>query len=108
MGRAAPRGSLALAAGDSRMKAEERKHLETNSLIETVTTLVEKGKHGLSRNAWMVIGVVSLAVVLFFVWRGFSSWSQTRDAERWVSWDRMAEAEGLDKASQTLVEEAKA
>lgn len=85
------------------MKAEERKELETNTLV----TLLEKGAEGLKKGppktTYYIIGGILVVVVLFFVWQYFSRQAWDRDAERWLSWQNVATPQEINR----LVDEAR-
>src|SRR5262245_33996421 len=70
------------------MKAEERKELQTNSLIRFVGRVRQslKGgfKGGTSRRTKVVWGIVLLAAVVFIIWRIVASVSASRNSHRWV------------------------
>jgi hypothetical protein len=89
-GRARPAGR----AGDSRMKAEERKHLTTNSLAQGLSNFLEKAKQGPSRRTLLIVGVIALAVALFFTWRYFSNRADEKSSARSVAWFTLGDTPG--------------
>jgi tetratricopeptide (TPR) repeat protein len=84
------------------MKAEHRKQLETNTLADNLGKLVKGLKHGVSRNAWIVAGIVVVIFCLFLIWRELSFRSQKINATLWYKWDQLDDPEEVDKAVEGL------
>jgi len=78
------------------MKAEERKELQTNSLIRFFGRLKHSARGGLSRKAAVIWGLVILALVVFIGWRIASGLSEKRNSARWVELDRASSIDDLD------------
>jgi len=85
------------ASGDSRMKAEHRKHLETNTLVEGLGKLNQGLHQGLPRGVWMFLGGVAVVLILFYTWRYFSERSQRLNAALWCEWEQLDGSEALTK-----------
>jgi hypothetical protein len=79
-------GNFSLPACDrsaTRMKAEQRRELETNALADRMGHLVQRMKTQPRRSTvYYVVGVLLLIVVVFVVWRWFRM-SQLENANRW-------------------------
>jgi hypothetical protein len=82
------------------MKAEERKELQTNSLVRLLGRLKHNFKGGPSRKATVIWGIVILALVVFVVWRIASSRSEANNSARWVAVDEFT-ALDLDRYAQS-------
>jgi hypothetical protein len=80
------------------MKAEERKGLETNTLVTLLKKSAEDLKHGPSRTTLTIVGVIALVVVLYLVWRWFAFGASATDSARWLRWDELTDPEELLKA----------
>jgi tetratricopeptide (TPR) repeat protein len=80
------------------MKAEERKGLETNTLVTLLKKSAEDLKHGPSRTTLTVVGVIALVVVLYLVWRWFAMGATAADSARWLRWEELSDPEELSKA----------
>jgi tetratricopeptide (TPR) repeat protein len=91
--------------GDHRMKAEHRKQLETNTLADNLGKLLQGLHHGLSRNFWVVLGIILGIVVLFYTWKAFSDYSQRYNASLWYKWDQFDDPEEVDNAISELPKE---
>jgi tetratricopeptide (TPR) repeat protein len=89
------------------MKAEERKHLVTNSLAQGLSNLMEKAKQGPSRRTLIVVGVIALAVALFFTWRYFSNRAEEKSSARTLAWFTMGDPDSLRPTVDKLAEENK-
>lgn len=84
------------------MKAVERKHLETNSLVEGVETLSHTLNKGLPRRYWGALGLILLAVGLYYAWQYFSARSQSANSALWWKWDQVGNGDGLTSAYSSL------
>jgi len=80
------------------MKAEHRKQLETNTLADNLGKLLQGVHHGISRNVWVVLGILVVIILLFVAWRGFSASSQRSNAALWFRWDQIDDPDEVDKA----------
>jgi hypothetical protein len=69
------------------MKAEHRKELETNVLVDKLGRAYQGLKQGPSRGTVVFFGVVLLGVVLWGAWRYFSTSSARANSERWMKVD---------------------
>ena len=81
------------------MKAEERKELQTNSLVRFVGRLRHgfKGfKGGTSRRAAVIWGIIGLAVVVFIGWRIIAGISERNNSQRWLTLDKAGSPDELD------------
>src|SRR4051812_38071748 len=78
------------------MKAEERKELQTNSLVRFFGRLRNTGKAGLSRKAAVIWGLVILALVVFLGWRFASGLSEKRNSQRWLELDEVPDTKDLE------------
>ena len=78
------------------MKAEERKELQTNSLVRFVGRLRHGFKGGTSRKTAVVWGIIGLAVVVFIGWRIIAGISARNNSRRWLEQDLAASPEDLD------------
>ena len=87
------------------MKAEHRKQLETNTLADTLGKVLKGINHGLSRNFYVVLGVIVVVFGLFFAWREFSARSQRANASLWVQWDQLDDPEVVDTAVKDLTKD---
>jgi len=87
------------------MKAEHRKQLETNTLADNLGKMVKGLQHGLSRNVWVVVGIIVGIAVLFYTWKAFSDRSQRYNASLWYKWDQIDDPEEIDKAISELPKE---
>src|SRR6266545_3128966 len=79
------------------MKADQRKELQTNSLVRFIKHLKQNFKATPSRKATVIWGIVILALVVFIGWRIASSRSQANNSRRWVELDSLAGAEELNE-----------
>jgi len=79
------------------MKAEQRKELQTNSLVRFLGRLRQNFKGGTSRKATVIWGIVILALVVFVAWRITSSRAEANDSARWVALDSLSRADELDE-----------
>jgi tetratricopeptide (TPR) repeat protein len=86
----------------TRMKAEERKALETNTLANTIGNLLQKGKEGISRNALIVVGAIVLVIVLVYTWRYFAARSQALNAQLWLRWDNLGDPDTMAQVATEL------
>lgn len=75
------------------MKAEQRKELQTNSLVRFVGRLGHGFKSNTSRRTAVVWGIVLLALVVFIGWRIVAGISERKNSRRWLELD-MASAPG--------------
>ena len=82
------------------MKAEHRKELQTNVLADTLGRALRGVKQRPSRNTVLVASLVLLAVVLFAVWRYFSTSAAESDSDHWVQLDSLATPEQLEKFTE--------
>jgi hypothetical protein len=82
------------------MKAEHRKELQTNVLADTLGRALQGMKQRPSRNTVLVATLVLLAVVLFVVWRYFSTSAAESDSDHWVQLDSLATPEQLEKFTE--------
>jgi tetratricopeptide (TPR) repeat protein len=82
---------------DTSIKAGHRKELKTNALAAGLNQLVESIKEGPSRTTWVYIGIVALAVSLFFIWRYFSNLAEAKSGARWVEWQNLSTPQQLDE-----------
>jgi len=82
------------------MKAEHRKELKTNVLAETLEKTLQSIKEGPSRGTLLTLGVVALALVLFFTWRYFATSAREDDSSRWLRWDSLIAAQQLEAFAQ--------
>jgi len=87
------------------MKAEHRKQLETNTLADNLGKMLQGLHHGLSRNFWVVVGIILGIVVLYYTWKAFSDYSQRYNASLWYKWDQFDDPEEVDKAIEKLPKE---
>jgi hypothetical protein len=87
------------------MKAEERKHLTTNSLAESLGHLIEKAKQGPSRRTLIIGGVIALAVILFFTWRYFSRSAEENSSARTVGTLTLMDPDQLQPTLNKLTED---
>jgi tetratricopeptide (TPR) repeat protein len=82
------------------MKAEERKQLQTNSLVQFIGRVKHNLKTGPSRRTVVIWGIVALGVLVFASWK-FFSWRSTRNnSERWVNLDELNSPSDLDEYIQ--------
>ncbi|MCI0465186.1 MAG: hypothetical protein L0Z62_50330 [Gemmataceae bacterium] len=75
------------------MKAEHRKELQTNALADRMGRFIQRMKTRPSRGSVLTVFLILLVVaaIIFFFWvRGRSG---TRDAKRWVEFDRLRDSE---------------
>jgi len=79
------------------MKAEERKGLETNTLVTLLKKSAEDLKQGPSRTTLTVVGVIALVVILYLIWRYFAFGASATDSARWLRWDELSDPEELLK-----------
>lgn len=91
----------------SRMKAEERKALETNALANSLGNFLQKAKEGISRNTLIIVGVLVVVVLLVYTWRFFAARSRALNAELWLKWDNMGDPEELERVLRELKEKDK-
>jgi len=84
------------------MKAEQRKALQTNTLANTLGTLNQKFKEGVSRNTLIVVGAIVVVVLLVWTWRHFAARSQSLNAQLWLRWDRLGDPEGMEQVTKEL------
>jgi hypothetical protein len=64
-----------------------RKELERNSLAQQLGRAITTIKQGPSRGTIIFFAVIVAAVVIYFVWRGFSNSSNRSTSERWLKLD---------------------
>jgi len=79
------------------MKAEQRKELQTNSLVRFIGRLKSNFKGAPSRKATVVWGIVILALVVFAGWRIASSRAEANNSARWVALDSLSGPDALDE-----------
>ncbi len=79
------------------MKAEQRKELQTNSLVRFLGRLKQNFKGGASRKATIIWGIVLLALVVFVAWRIASLRSEANDSARWVTLDSLSGSDEVDE-----------
>src|SRR5258708_1156609 len=72
------------------MKAEQRKELQTNSLVRFLERLKHNFKGGPSRKATVIWGIVILALGVFVVWRIASLRSEANNSNRWLAVDEFS------------------
>jgi hypothetical protein len=77
------------------MKAEERKHLETNTLVEGIGKLSHTLRAGIPRRFWIGVAVLLLALGLFWAWRFYSERSRAANSQLWWQWDQVGNADQL-------------
>lgn len=77
------------------MKAEHRKELITNTLVNRLGEAVHGMKEGPSRGTIFLLAGVGLVVILVIVWRYLASSGEEADSARWLKWDNVATAEQL-------------
>ncbi len=90
------------------MKAEERKHLQANTLVEGLGKLSQGLQQGLPRSVWLLLGAVVLVVVLFWIWRHFSERSQRLNAALWYEFGKLDGVESMDNFVKDLSKEEQA
>ena|SRR5262249_26638424 len=78
------------------MKAEQRKELQTNSLIRFWGRLRENFKGGVSRKTTVIWSIVILALVVFVGWRIASARAEANNSARWVALDSLSGTDELD------------
>src|SRR5436305_1047991 len=78
------------------MKAEERKELQTNSLVRLFGRIRNSAKGGLSRKAAVIWGLVILALIVLLGWRYASARSEQRNSKRWLDLDEATSPDDLD------------
>jgi hypothetical protein len=78
------------------MKAEHRRELESNVLVEKLGRAYQGLKQGPSRGTVLFVGAILLGVVLWFAWRYFSSTSAKTNSARWLRVDEAIFPEQLD------------
>jgi hypothetical protein len=78
------------------MKAEQRKALERNTLVEQARHLYEGMRHAPSRGTLFWGTLIVLAVVVFFTWRYFSRSSAEASSARWRLLDGVVFPEQLN------------
>ncbi len=81
------------------MKAEQRKELETNSLVRWLQELFETVKGGPSRNTWIFLGVAGAIVGIWFIWWYTSTTATQRDSELWLQVDQATSLDDLKKVA---------
>jgi tetratricopeptide (TPR) repeat protein len=96
------------------MKAEERKHLETNTLVEGIGKLSHSLRGGVPRSVWIGLAVIVLAYGLYWTWNFYATRSLAANSELWWKWDQVgngdtlaagyAKLPSIDKESSTFVE----
>jgi tetratricopeptide (TPR) repeat protein len=79
------------------MKADQRKELQTNSLVRFIGRLKQNFKGAPSRKATVIWGIVVLALVVFIGWKIASSLSTKNNSRRWVELDSLAGADELNE-----------
>jgi hypothetical protein len=79
------------------MKAEERKELQTNSLVRFVGRLRHGFKGGTSRKAVVIWSIIGLAVVVFIGWKIIANISERRNSQRWLDLDMAKTPNDLDE-----------
>jgi len=79
------------------MKAEQRKELQTNSLVRFIGRLKQNFRVAPSRKATVIWGIIILALVVFIGWRIASSVSAKNNSRRWVELDSLAGENDLNK-----------
>src|ERR1700722_15661242 len=82
--------------GDTAMKAEHRKELETNVLAQQLGKAYEGLKQGPSRSTVLWVGGAVAVVLIVFLFRYFMSSSEATASERWTKLDEVAFPEQLD------------
>src|SRR5712692_7564756 len=73
------------------MKAEERKHLEHNELLDRLSRWWKELRSGESKPSttiWLVIGGIALVSLLFVGWRYYSESAQTQRSKLLAELDR--------------------
>ena len=100
------------------MKAEERKHLETNTLVEGIGKLSHTLRSGVPRRYWIGAAVIALAFGLYWTWTFYAARSRASNSELWWKWDQVgngdtlaagyAKLPSIDKTSSTFVEKLEA
>jgi hypothetical protein len=78
------------------MKAEHRKELESNVLVEKLTKAYQGIKQGPSRSSLVWIVLLVVVVVVFVAWRWFSSSSSASNSARWMKLDDAVFPEQLE------------
>src|SRR5262245_44778243 len=79
------------------MKAEERKHLEHNTLAEGLGKLKQTINEGLPRGVWLLVGGLVVVLILFYTWSYFSNKAQRQNATLWYKWDQLDSGGEIDK-----------
>jgi hypothetical protein len=82
------------------MKAEERHHLQQNTLYEFLKRVYAGLQHG-SRSMYTWIFGVALLLVLIFGYRYYSAYSLRKTSERWVQLDQADSLEALEKLAES-------
>ncbi len=89
------------------MKAEERKHLETNTLADGLGKLAQGLQQGLPRNLWLVAALVVVVLALYVTWNYFSRRAQDINARLWTRWDQLDGTNEIDSYLNSKQEETK-
>jgi hypothetical protein len=82
------------------MKAEHRKTLERNTLVEGARHFYEGMRQKPSRGTLLWGGLILLGIILFFTWRYFSRSSAESNSARWRQLDEVVFPEQLDALTQ--------
>ncbi len=86
------------------MKAEQRKHLETNTLVEGLGKLAHGFQQGFTRSFWLLVGGIVVVGILIYVWNLAATHSQQRSASLWYKWNQLDGVEEVDKQMGALEE----
>jgi predicted negative regulator of RcsB-dependent stress response len=79
--------------GTKSATAQRRHSLQQNTLAETLQKFKQVFSDGLSRTTWMVLGIVAVAVLLYFVWRFFARSADEKNSELSVKLQLLMEGE---------------
>ena len=77
------------------MKAEERKELQTNSLVRFFGRIKDNFKGTPSRRATVIWGIILLALVVFIAWKFIANANARRNSERWTKLNTATDADQL-------------
>ena len=77
------------------MKAEHRKELMTNTLVNRLGEAVHGMKDGPSRGTLFVLAGVALLIILALIWRYLATSGEEADSARWLKWDSVTTPEQL-------------
>src|SRR5262245_23720688 len=86
------------------MKAQQRKQLEKNELADRITRWWRGDPESKSKSSpvyWAVLGLIALAVILYFAWRYYSDSSLRTRSAVWSDVDLATENSRLEEIIET-------